>query len=219
MMSLQQSDSVSVALPFERTPERVNLAPDLLSRSVPTVGITVPGGPLIVTVPGGTSPPVGTLVLNEKLSLRTPRLSVEVVTADTSVTCCGALSEYAGLVTAEGFDEVERLKVYGPPVAVLVTSSSVIVMASPALIASWQQSDRVSVALPFERVPERPNEAPVVLSRIVPILGSTVPGGASILIVPGATSPPVEPLAVKPKEYLTCWIPPAAEESVTPVTP
>src|SRR4051794_17113749 len=92
-------------------------------------------------------------------------------------------------------------------------------MESPGLIPSLQQSARVSVALPFERVPERLNEAPDVLSRIVPNVGRTVPGGASILIVPGATSPPVEPLAVKPNEYLTWSIPPAADDRVTPVTP
>src|SRR3954471_16514062 len=109
--SEQQSDSVSVAFEFERTPEREKPTPFVRSSIRPTVGITVPGGPVIVIVPGGTSPPVGTLVLNENESLSTPRLSVEVVTGVMSVTPCGADSEYADVVRADGFDDVDKLTV------------------------------------------------------------------------------------------------------------
>jgi hypothetical protein len=74
------------------------------------------------------------------------------------------------------------------------------------------------VALPFERVAEREKLAPVLLSWSCAKVGSVVPLGAAIVIVPGETRPPLVAPAWKENEYLTCGTPAALEESVGAVT-
>src|SRR4051812_34718157 len=120
-----------------------------------------------------------------------------------------------GVVTAPVSDEVETWNGPAPP-AGFVTPASVTVTASPGPIESLQQSGTVSVAFAFERVPDRVNVAPVVSSRICATAGRTVPAGAAIVIVPGATSPPVE-LGVNENESLT--LPLASVVAVTAVRP
>src|SRR4051794_28262481 len=87
--SLQHSPTSSVAFEFERTPERVKVAPVVASWMRALVGMTVPAGAAIVIVPGGTRPPVEALGLNENESLTVPSEAVVVATEVTSVTCWG----------------------------------------------------------------------------------------------------------------------------------
>lgn len=100
--------------------------------------------------------------------------------------------------------------------AAFVTLMSVTVTESPGWITTLPPSDRVSVALPFDKTPDGEDEVPVVSLRTCAKLGSTVPVGDAIVSMP-PVCPPVA-LAVNPSEYLTCWTPPAADDSDTAVT-
>src|SRR5256885_14109998 len=86
---------------------------------------------------------------------------------------------------------------------------------SPALIVSVQQRLIVSVAFAFVRVPDLEIVVLVVLSWSCATAGSTVPAGAAIVIMSDAPRPPFGMLVTNENEYLTCWMPPALDDSVT----